>query len=87
MPFGVQSYDWGNPHRQKADNTGMPTSQIFGAAPPKAATSSPVWRIFKVTYDVNGAMTSIDFLNGSVDYDQIWDYRNTDVNGNTATYT
>lgn len=87
MPFGVQSYDWGNPHRQKADNGSMPTSQIFGAAPTGAGTDKAVWRIFKVTYDSNGAMTSIDFMNGSVDYDQIWDYRVTDANGNTTTYS
>lgn len=76
MPFGVQSYDWGNPHRQKADNSGLPTSQIFGAAPTGAATSRPFWRIFKVTYDANGAMTSIDFAEGSTEYDKVWDDRN-----------
>lgn len=79
MPFGVKAYDGGKPYRQKMDQSTRTDGQpvYIGWADAKASTASPVWRIYKITYDSSGNATDIDFARGSVNFDQIWDDRAT----------
>lgn len=47
--------------------------QYVGFARPGAATSDSIWRILKLTYDVNSNLTNVQYASGSPSYSQIWD--------------
>lgn len=77
MPYAVRAYDAGIPYTQKFEYSG--TNVIYiGWADPGALTSSSVWRIQKLTYSGDN-VTDIQFADGSVYFDKVWDSR--------ATYT
>ena len=55
------------------------TKNYYGLTAPGNATSAAAWQIRQETLDSQGRTTDIQFANGSIDYNLIWD--------NRATYT
>lgn len=58
----------------------------IGWATPGAATSEAKWRIRKLAYNSDGSVSTIKFMNGSVQFNQIWDNR-ASLNGVTTSYS
>ncbi len=50
-----------------------PLVLIVGVADPGTPTSKALWKIWKETYDSNGIMTSLLFMNNSRTRNQIYD--------------
>lgn len=75
MSFATKSYDAGSPYMQQMDYSGGTNVIYLGMADPGTATSKNRWRVQKFTYDANNNVTSITFMNGSDNFDQIWDNR------------
>lgn len=74
------SYDHGVPYTQAFDNTGGSTSKLtlyVGKAQPGSAKSSAVWQIYKLTYDANDNVTDIQWANGALDFNNVWNDRAT----------
>lgn len=49
----------------------------IGRAAAGTATSAAAWQVQKLTYDVDGNVTAIQFAGGTNDYNQVWDDRAT----------
>jgi YD repeat-containing protein len=66
-------------YTQIFDYSGGTTGQpiYIGWSVPGVATSSPQWKIRKFTYDGNGQVTNIQWANGDVGFNAIWDNRTT----------
>lgn len=59
------------------DGSGNPIYTGFAA--PGTAKSASLWKIRKITYDVNGNPTDIQWADGDTQFDKVWNSR--------ATYT
>lgn len=53
---------------------GSNQTEYIGYALPSSAKASPVWLIKKLTYS-SGLVTDIQFANGVIAFNQIWDNR------------
>lgn len=60
-----------------AENNANGQAAYIGYAEPGTAKSSPKWQIRKITYDANGAMTDVQFANGTNKFDKVWNDRAT----------
>jgi hypothetical protein len=58
-----------------------PLVLIMGVADPGTSTSAPFWKVWKETYDTNGVVVSLLFMNNSRRRDQI--YANAQAAGTT----
>lgn len=56
-------------------------TEYIGYALAGSAKTAPVWLIKKLTYDVSNRVTDIQFANGVIAFDQVWNNR-----GSIATY-
>lgn len=67
------------PLQQVFDYQGNTNGQAIyiGWATPGVPTSAAKWKVRKFTYDVNNQVTNIQYMNGSVGFNQIWDDRAT----------
>ena len=68
-PAYTQIFDYGG------GTTGQPI--YIGWATPGVSTSASKWKIRKFTYDGNGQVTNIQFANGDVGFNFVWDLRAT----------
>ena len=59
----------------KIDYVGGANPIYIGFALPGTSTSSAKWRIMKLTYDVNGNVTDVQWAGGSTSFTQIYDNR------------
>ena len=50
----------------------VPLVLIKGTADPKSSTANAVWKVWKETYDQNGILVSLLFMNGSRRRDQVY---------------
>ena len=64
---------------QAAENDSTGRVIYIGYAEPGTSKGSAKWQIRKLTYDANGAMSDVQFANGSNEFKFEWDER--------ATYT
>lgn len=62
--------------KQRIDYASATTIYI-GFAAPGSATSDEAWQIRRQTLDSSGRTTAIDFANGTLEYNQVWDNRAT----------
>lgn len=60
-------------NKQRCINNAQGQVVYLGYAQPGVATSAAVWQIRKITYDSMGAMTQVDFAEGSNAFDKIFD--------------
>lgn len=44
----------------------------LGYAQPGTAKTAAAWQIRKITYDANGAMTDVEFAEGSNAFNKVW---------------
>lgn len=49
--------------------------EYIGKARTGSATSSGAWQIMKITYDVDGNPTEIEYASGETEFNKIWDDR------------
>jgi len=78
MPFATKSYDNGIPYTQTFDNSGGSGGNLplyVGIAEPGTSKSSPYWKIYKLTYDGNDAVTDIQWASGNTNMDKTWNNR------------
>jgi hypothetical protein len=72
-------FDWSSapPYQQQFDYAGRTDSQpvYIGWATPGVATSDPKWKIRRFSYNSDGSVSQIQFANGDVGFQQIWDNR------------
>ena len=47
----------------------------FGKAPTGSSTSASAWQIKKLSFDIDGNLTSIQYANGSTAFNTAWDDR------------
>jgi YD repeat-containing protein len=59
----------------KGDYDGSGNLIYYGRAAIGSATSSAVWAIRKLTYDVSGNLLTIQWANGNANYVNVWDNR------------
>lgn len=50
-------------------------TEYIGYALPGTSKASPKWLIKKLTYDGSNRVTEVQFANGVIAFDQIWDNR------------
>lgn len=67
------SYFTNGTQRCENDESGRPV--YIGYAEPGSSTGELRWQIRKITYDVNGAMETVIFANGTNLFDKEWDER------------
>lgn len=60
---------------QRAAYDASSNVEYLGYALPGSATSSPVWLIKKMSYDVSNRFTGSTFADGNSEFDNIWDNR------------
>ena len=75
MGFPLFDFSSAPPYQQILDYSGGAQPIYIGWATPGVATSRPAWKIRKLTYDVNGNVTQIQYASGDVGFNQIWDNR------------
>lgn len=65
------------PIRRKTIFDGSDTTyQYLGEASFGALTSSPIWRITRLTYSgTDSSIVTVEFADGNDEYDNIWDNR------------
>lgn len=77
--MGFPLFDFGSapPYQQIFDYNGttIGTAIYIGWATPGVPTSAAKWKIRKLTYDLNNQVTAIQYANGDVGFNQIWDNR------------
>lgn len=54
---------------------GSQVAKYIGYGPPGSLTSQAVWRILRMTYDVNDNPTVVEWANGNINFVNIWDDR------------
>lgn len=86
MTWPLVDFGSAPPYTQILDYQGGTQVIYIGWSNPGSSTSDPVWKIRKLTYDVNNNTTNIQWMNGSVKFNQIWDNR-VSLNGVATNYS
>ena len=62
---------------QAIENDSMGRAIYIGFAQPGSDKGDAVWQIRKLTYDAVGAVTDVQFADGTADFVKVWDDRST----------
>lgn len=65
----------GGVYKFKVEYDGSNNPIYMGTALPGSATSDPKWQIRKLTFDGSNNPTDMQYANGSIEFDKIWDDR------------
>ena len=74
-PQGMQIQEFGNSNTKIVDYAGGANPIYVGYAKPGSSLGDEVWQIIKLTYDVGGNMTNLQWASGSNDFKFEWDER------------
>lgn len=75
MTWPLVDFGSSPPYQQILDYQGGTAVIYIGWATPGASTGEAKWKIRRLTYDGNGNTTQIQYMNGSVGFNQIWNNR------------
>ncbi len=77
MSWPIYDFSSAPGYQQVFDYAGtiVGTPIYVGWAVPGVATSAAKWKIRKFTYDANNQITNIQWANGDVGFNAIWDNR------------